>query len=1274
MEKKKVPYEEQVANNIIKALENGTAPWVKPWKGSELSNMAPINLTTNKPYNGINFVNLLVTAMDKGYTDPRWLTFNQAKSVGAKVKKGEKASLVKFYKFTEMKEVLDEDGKPVLDDKGKPVKEEVKLENPKVVWHYVFNAQQCENVPELVRDEIQEAQREFEAIEAAEKILENSGADIRHIEGNRAYYSPVQDFIVLPKKEQFLEAGGEMCYYSTALHELGHWTGHESRLNRDMGDGFGTPSYAKEELRAEIASFMMCSKLGLDFDPEQHYAYIGSWVKALQEDPKDITRASRDAMKITNFVMDLQKEKMMTQETKLSVETEELLNKLQNDNVVLISPEQAAELIENYATVQAQMLQYNSITTELGFGVNGEKAIMFQRYKGNGEVHTALESASRYKENFMSDPSLHDPSAKFVTDKEAMVSFKENELLKEIRTQLNKSEYNNLDYTIALAKHSTPEEVKECINWMDKTIQDRWNGDPSKSKVGTALNNLNNEYKAVYERMNMPTEERIAHLEGLIQGQEMAMAQAGAMIGEENRFEMEQELNSLKNELNELQMTFDQDVADYKEAKQGIEPVSEILENTIVQGKPYELSDGTVIMEHLTGETVDNIKSEGLYIFTGEPGKMQPTTPLSKDAATKMIKEDLLSRVAKEADKVGYSVMDNEDKENSYTIFDDGGSPIMTGNINEVSKALNELPNLRHESMTQVFDREIKKINENYLRGSGSVAEKTKKDIDLDAKLLKETLLDGKVDLEQLNDKGKIESQLNELRNAIIYAQSEMLQDKVQPYTKSVLKSTVSMLKEAEATLEVNLGKEVDYSKQIKENHRKLMQKDGAKTSTEAVFAEKTYLSVKYEEKEAAKRAGAKWDKEAKSWYAPAGASKEKLRPWTFEHKEIQAMTQGNTQSLDPAAEFKEVLEQNGFVIEGLPILDGKIHRIDVADKKRGNKNGWYRGFSDGRPNAVFGDYTKGQDRASTGMKWKSMSSNFSTGYDPAKAAEMKAEYEAKKAAAEKELLEAQLKTADMLDKEFASAPAANDQHPYLEAKGVKNHDLKLDKRGNLLMPLRDVDGKLWAVQRIGRPDPKTGKTFKMIGAMRTKEEKAQGIKHPAKMDGTFFVIDEKALSSSKQIVIVEGYSTGATVHEATKLPVIVAVHSGNLEKVAESLAKKYPEKQIMIAGDNDLSNELKGKENVGKLKAEAAALAVKGEVALPSFTKEELAKGASDWNDLAKSRGIKEVKKQLDIALKRLKNKETAQKVNKTQEQNQQQNKIRRREVVRKQSLSIAK
>jgi len=143
-------------------------------------------------------------------------------------------------------------------------------------------------------------------------------------------------------------------------------------------------------------------------------------------------------------------------------------------------------------------------------------------------------------------------------------------------------------------------------------------------------------------------------------------------------------------------------------------------------------------------------------------------------------------------------------------------------------------------------------------------------------------------------------------------------------------------------------------------------------------------------------------------------------------------------------------------------------------------------------------------------------------------------------------------------------------------------------------------------------------------------------------------------------------------VYEAINIPTIVAISSNNMEKVAKEITNKYPNKKLIIAGDNDIANELKGKENIGKLKAQATAIAVKGELVLPAFTKDEIAQGASDWNDLAKLRGLKEVKKQLDIALNKLKSKEQATQQKKTTEQSLTKNKIRRREIVRKQSLNI--
>ena len=131
-----------------------------------------------------------------------------------------------------------------------------------------------------------------------------SGASINHVRGDKAFYAPVQDQIYLPLKEQFRSPG---AYYATALHELGHWTGHESRLDREMMNQYGTPAYAREELRAEISSLMMTREFGVPHDPGQHAAYVGGWVQVLESDPTEILRASRDAAKIKDFLMDFER-------------------------------------------------------------------------------------------------------------------------------------------------------------------------------------------------------------------------------------------------------------------------------------------------------------------------------------------------------------------------------------------------------------------------------------------------------------------------------------------------------------------------------------------------------------------------------------------------------------------------------------------------------------------------------------------------------------------------------------------------------------------------------------------------------------------------------------------------------------------------------------------------------------------------------------------------------------------------------------------------------
>lgn len=293
MDKKNTSQEfaEAVANELIDQLRRGVAPMQQPWNPAT-GNDWPYNHVTGNRYSGGN---ALLLMMNKNFQDPRWMTYRQAQSVGAQVRKGESGvSLVKLITNIERNE-RDEKGKPILDSKGEPVKERFQLENPYFKRFTVFNAQQIDGLPPLEKAPV------WEDHERAERLLRLSGADIRHVAGNDAYYHFVQDHIVLPEKKQFPSDGN---YYATALHELGHWTGHESRLNREMVGFRQDPAkYAKEELRAEIASLMLSREMGLPIEVERHAHYVGSYIEILQNDPTEILRAARDAERIQQYVL-----------------------------------------------------------------------------------------------------------------------------------------------------------------------------------------------------------------------------------------------------------------------------------------------------------------------------------------------------------------------------------------------------------------------------------------------------------------------------------------------------------------------------------------------------------------------------------------------------------------------------------------------------------------------------------------------------------------------------------------------------------------------------------------------------------------------------------------------------------------------------------------------------------------------------------------------------------------------------------------------------------
>ena len=253
--------------------------------------MAPFNPVSGKDYRGINALWLEM----RGRSDPRWMTYRQAAAQDAQVRKGEKGTMIEYWKWSEREKVLDENGKPVLDDKGVAKTRDVRLDRPRVFHAVVFNAEQIDGLAPYISPE-----PTCRPVERAEQILKQGNVPIFHDQNDRAFYRSSTDQIHMPHQAAFK---GQYEYYATALHELGHATGHQSRMAREFGP-FGSEVYAKEELRAEIASYMLTTELGLGHYPERHASYVGSWMKAIKEDHNALFAAARDAENIRTWIME----------------------------------------------------------------------------------------------------------------------------------------------------------------------------------------------------------------------------------------------------------------------------------------------------------------------------------------------------------------------------------------------------------------------------------------------------------------------------------------------------------------------------------------------------------------------------------------------------------------------------------------------------------------------------------------------------------------------------------------------------------------------------------------------------------------------------------------------------------------------------------------------------------------------------------------------------------------------------------------------------------
>ena len=295
-------YAKKVSGELIEQIKRGVAPWQKPWKPGEQS--TPENFSTGKKYSGGNSLYLMSRAIREGRGDNRWGTYNQILAAGGQVRKGERGTRVLFFTDRTARAAKDEQGQTLKDQDGKTIYEEEQREKPICKQYTVFNVEQADGLE--LKPRFAQARPEWDAHRDAEKVIEASGAKVQHVPGDRAYYRIDEDQVVLPEPSQFPTRNG---YYQTALHECGHSTGHPDRMNRDtlkdgLDQGFGSPEYAREELRAEISAMMTGERVGVGHDSQRGAAYVENWVAVLEKDPHEIHRAARDAQKMSDYLMD----------------------------------------------------------------------------------------------------------------------------------------------------------------------------------------------------------------------------------------------------------------------------------------------------------------------------------------------------------------------------------------------------------------------------------------------------------------------------------------------------------------------------------------------------------------------------------------------------------------------------------------------------------------------------------------------------------------------------------------------------------------------------------------------------------------------------------------------------------------------------------------------------------------------------------------------------------------------------------------------------------
>ncbi|MDI6958118.1 helix-turn-helix domain-containing protein, partial [Pantoea sp. Pa-EAmG] len=347
------------------------------------------------------------------------------------------------------------------------------------------------------------------------------------------------------------------------------------------------------------------------------------------------------------------------------------------------------------------------------------------------------------------------------------------------------------------------------------------------------------------------------------------------------------------------------------------------------------------------------------------------------------------------------------------------------------------------------------------------------------------------------------------------------------------------------------------------------------------------------------------WDKEAQLWYARPGADLSRLQKW-LPDRSIRSSGGG-----DPQSEFLDALTSGGLVLDGLPVMDGRRHRVPVADGKKGNKDGVYRGFLDGvKPGGWFINYHRAENDKDI-TRWRASSGGAGKA-DPLARVHIRAVMRQSQddfAREQAALYAQQTAKAKAL---YERLPAADPAHGYLVRKGITvADDVRQTRNGALVVPFGDADGAFRTLQYI----PPDGEKFLFKDAPKAGHFRVEG----------------GELRNGEPVLYAEGYATARSLHMVTGRPVVMTIDAGNMETVANVLKDRYPDSPHLFMADVDHTKDI----NKGVLSANRAAAATGGAVLLPDLTAAEIERGFTDFNDLHLFRGAERLRETLlpDIA-----------------------------------------